>query len=257
MGGLISNQAGGPRILFLDIESTPLLGYTWGIWEQNVIEVLEDWYMLSFAYRWADSHNVIVRALPDYKGYKKNLKNDRFLIKELHQLLSSCDIAIAHNGDAFDFKKANARFIYHKLKPPPPFRTIDTLKILRKHFKLDSNKLDAACGFLGIGRKLPHTGKHLWFGCMGGDRKSWAKMLRYNAHDVTLLSALFDYIKPWAPNLPNLNLYSGGHGCPSCQSNNVQRRGITVARSRRYRRFQCRSCGSWFSGAACKDNRAA
>lgn len=248
----MSKGPGGPRILFLDIETTPLLGYTWGIWEQNVIETLEDWFMLSFAYRWAGENRVTVKALPDYVGYKKNLKNDRLLIKELHQLLNSCDIAIAHNGDAFDFKKANARFIYHKLKPPAPYRTIDTLKILRRHFKLDSNKLDAACGFLGIGRKLPHTGKHLWFGCMGGDRKSWAKMRRYNAHDVSLLSALYEYVKPWSPNLPNLNLYSGGHGCPSCQSNNIVKNGKSYARSVIRQRYHCKDCGSWHAGERIK-----
>lgn len=247
----MSKRPGGPRILFLDIENTPVLGFTWGIFEQTVIDVLEDWYMLSFAYRWEGERRVTVRSLPDYPGFKKNPKCDRALVKELHQLISSCDILIAHNAP-FDVKKSTARMLYHKLKPPPPFRTIDTLAILRKHFKLTSNKLDSACGALGLGRKIPHTGKHLWLGCMRGDRKSFAKMRRYNAHDVALLSALFAYIKPWATNIPNLNLYTGGHGCPSCQSNNIVKSGKSYARSVIRQRYHCKDCGSWHAGERIK-----
>jgi hypothetical protein len=45
--------------------------------------------------------------------------------------------------------------------------------------------------FLGIGRKLNHTGKALWLGCMSGDPKSWKKMRRYNQQDVRLLEAVY------------------------------------------------------------------
>ena len=30
------------RILLFDIETSPLISYTWGIWEQDVIEVKEE-----------------------------------------------------------------------------------------------------------------------------------------------------------------------------------------------------------------------
>ena len=108
----------------------------WNIWETNIIEVIEDWYILSFAYRWADEKEVTVRALPDYPGYKKNPKSDKRLVKDLHKLISRCDILVAHNAP-FDTKKSNARFLHHGLKPTPPYRVVDTLAILRKYFKLE------------------------------------------------------------------------------------------------------------------------
>ncbi len=204
--------------------------------------------MLSFAYQWMGDSRGVVKSLPDYPRFKKKPKCDRALVKELHKLLASADIIIAHNAP-FDTKKANARFLFHKLKPGPPNRVVDTLAIARKHFKLTSNKLDAVCGLLGIGRKLPHTGKDMWLACMRGDRKAFRKMARYNAHDVTLLRALFDYLLPWASNLPNLNLYAGTQGhCPSCLSSNTIKRGVSYARSVVRQRYQCKDCGSWHVG---------
>ena len=43
-----------PRILFFDIETAPLTGYTWGVYEQNVIKVLQDWFILSYAAKFND-----------------------------------------------------------------------------------------------------------------------------------------------------------------------------------------------------------
>jgi hypothetical protein len=164
--------------------------------------------------------------------------------------MSSADAVVAHNGIAFDFKKANARFLYHGLPPLPPFKQIDTLRILRKHFRLDSNKLDYACQFLGLGRKLPHEGKATWLGAMRGDPKAWKIMRKYNAHDVALLKALYTRVKPWvAPNaVPNVNLFNGGCGCPSCGSSNIKKRGLSYTKTARYQRYRCDDCTAWFSG---------
>src|SRR6267154_4477293 len=147
-----------PIITLLDIETAPTLGYVWGMWEQNVIAVKEDWCILSFAAKALGSDRPEVFALPDYNGYKRDKQNDKKLIADLWRVLDKSDIIISHNGDKFDIKKSNARFIYHGFSPPTPYKNIDTLKIARKHFKFDSNRLDSLAEYLGIGRKLPHEG---------------------------------------------------------------------------------------------------
>ena len=237
-----------PKILFWDIETAPSLGWTWGKWEQNVLDFKTPWYMLSFAYKWAHDRKVTVRALPDYKRFKRDREDDKDLVRDLHRIMCEADIIVAHNGDRFDIPKATARFIYHRLKPPSPFKSIDTLKILRRFLKLDSNKLDDACAFFSLGRKLPHTGKALWFACMQGDKKAWEKMRHYNARDIRLLEALFERVKPYATNLPNLNIYTGSKGCPTCQSHNVIKRGLYYVQKIVRQRLHCKDCGAWFAG---------
>src|ERR1051326_8563093 len=98
--------------------------------------------------------------------------------------MKKADILCGHNADNFDYKKLNTTFIKYRLEPLDKKPTIDTLKALRRIAKFPSNKLDEICGVLGIGRKLPHTGKHLWTACMNGDRKAWKVMEAYNKHDV-------------------------------------------------------------------------
>jgi uncharacterized protein YprB with RNaseH-like and TPR domain len=240
----------GPRVAFFDIETAPIKGYTWTMYEASVLSVQKPTYILSYAMKWADQKKVHTRALPDYKLYKQDRENDRDLVKDLWKMMDEADIIVAHNGDAFDIKKANARFITHGLTPPSPSKTIDTLKIARKVFKFDSNKLDTIGGYLGVGRKLPHTGIHLWLGCMDGDPISWRMMRRYNAQDVRLLEQVYLKVRAWAPSHPDLRIHSRQDGCPTCQSQNVVRAGLAFTRTKARQRFVCRDCGRYFQGEA-------
>lgn len=237
-----------PKILYLDIENTPSLGYVWGMWDQNVIEMEQDWFMLSFAYSW-NGGAPRVKALPDYKGYNKDKTNDKSLVLDLWRLLDSADVVIAHNADAFDIKKANARFLVHGLRPPTPYKTIDTLKIARRHFKFDSNRLDDLARQLGLGRKLATKGKNTWLGCMAGDEASWRLMKKYNKQDVKLGYDVYLALRPWATTHPNLSIFAGSDGvCPRCLAKKLQRRGTGHTLTTSYPRYQCTSCGGWSRG---------
>lgn len=245
------------KILLLDIETAPILGWAWTKYDTNLIEIQEPFFILSFAWKFLDDQTVSVRGLVDYPDYNPEKHNDKSLITDLHSLLDQADIVVAHNGDSFDIKKANARFLYHGLKPPSTYKTVDTLKAARKHFKFDSNKLNDLCKTLGVGGKVPHTGFALWKACMAGDVAAWEVMKEYNAHDVTLLEEIYLRLRPWITH-PDVNLYrpvverdvhtDHTHSCPNCGSSHIQRRGIAVARTRRYRRLNCQDCGSWFTG---------
>src|SRR5262249_49753582 len=138
-----------------------------------------------------------------------------------------------------------ARFVAHGLKPPSPYQTVDTLKIARRHFKFDSNRLDALAGYLRVGRKLPTTGAALWLGCMGGHRRSWATMRRYNAHDVELLERVYHKIKGWSKTHPNLDHMTDRGACPVCQSTNIISQGWRRLKTRKAQQFRCKDCGSW------------
>ena len=166
------------------------------MWEQNVIKFEKQWYILSFSAKWLGGPQV-TKGLCNYRGYSRHRDSDKALVKELHKLFNQADVLIGHNLDSFDRKKIQARFAYHGLPPPKELLTIDTLKIARKHFAFNSNKLDDLGDYLRLGRKVKHQGFELWEKCMAGDRRAWKKMLSYNRMDVILLERVFNYFKPW------------------------------------------------------------
>lgn len=242
------------RIAFFDIETAPSLGYFFDKWKENNIVATEcDWYIISFAVKWNGSKKVHTYALPDYPLYKKDKENDRELVKDLHAIFSEADILVAHNGDKFDIKKANTRFLSHGMRPPKTYKSIDTLKIARQKFRFDSNRLDDLGKSLGVGRKLPNTGFHLWRACMRGDLKAWRIMRRYNARDVELLERVYLKLRPWATNHPNLNLYHGRPTkCPTCQSESIKSKGLAYAKAVVRRRYVCGPCGAQWTGEIVK-----
>ena len=216
--------------------------------ETDVVYVDRPSHLMSFAFKWLDKKQFIVRTLADYPGYKKHPRCDKALCQELHKLLTEADLLVGHNSDSFDIKKANSRFLYHRLPVPAPYKTFDTLKAARKTFRFDSNKLDTLSQTLFSEKKLPNTGINLWVSCLNGDLRAWKIMAAYNKRDVVLLEKLYLEVRPWS-NHPNLNLLTGHSACPTCQSMNVQARGLAIAKTRKRQRFQCQACGSWWSEA--------
>ena len=233
------------RIAFIDIETAPNLGYTWGKYEQNVIAFEQEWFLLSFAVMWDGEDTAKTYKLPDFPGYDENRSNDAQLAAKLWAVLDEADLVVAHNGDRFDIKKANARFLAHGMTPPSPFKTVDTLKLARRHFALTSNKLDDVARALGLGRKAETGGFQLWRDCMAGDRKAWAKMARYNSQDVLLLAKVYERLRPWHPTHPNIEQGT----CPACGSDHLMSRGVAFNGDKRVRRFQCYGCGKWMRSA--------
>lgn len=235
-------------MLFLDIENSPNTGYTWDKYEQTVIDFVEQWYLLCCGYKWRGERSAHVLSLPDF--VRLGSHDDRKLCLAIHKLLNEADIVVAHNGKDFDQRKINARFAHHSIKPPSPYKLVDTLKIARSVFKFNSNKLDDLGAYLGVGRKVKHEGFELWLRCMGGDEKAWRKMIHYCRNDVTLLERIYDELLPWDAYHPNITLgQQKGLLCPACGSNRVQQRGWTLLKSWRTQRFQCQSCGRWSKGS--------
>lgn len=244
-----------PKLLFLDIETAPILMTSWSMRPPyaGAVWVERDTFILMYSYKWGHERTVKTVCLPDFPRYKRNKFDDKDLCRELHRLMDSADIVCAHNGDAFDIKKINSRLITNGFKPPSPFKTIDTLKAARRAFKFDSNKLDNIGRYLNEGRKIPNTGADLWRGCVNGDEKSWRTMRRYGKQDTELLARVYERVKPWMPNHPNMGLYKPKPPrevveCPTCESVNTQKRGIAVKLATRRHRFQCQDCGAWFYG---------
>jgi uncharacterized protein YprB with RNaseH-like and TPR domain len=229
-----------PKILFLDIETSPNLAWVWGYYRQDVIAIEKPSIVLSFAYKWRDGNKVHCCILPDYS-------TEQELIAELWNLLDQADIVVGHNLDRFDIKKCNARFAAHNLRPPSPYQTIDTLKYARKYFAFPSNKLSELGSYLGVGTKLEHSGKQLWLDCMNDDPKAWGIIKRYNVQDIILLEKIYEKLRPYATNHPNLSWFTRERACPVCHSSEFIRSGFRYLKSGVKQRLTCKSCGHHFT----------
>ena len=230
-----------PRILLYDIETTPSLVYTWGQWQTNVVATAKDWEILSFAWKWLDKKQVGFVSM-------EGAKNDKHVVKTLWQLLDEADIVIAHNGDKFDQKKANARFMKWGLGPPSPYQSIDTLKEARRSLSHYSNSLNELGRYHELGHKIEHTGIQLWLDCMADDPKAWKLMKKYNMQDVRLLERVYLTLRPFigTPGRaahPNLGLWKPGElVCGKCASHNVIKRGFHRTTVSVFQTLYCRDC---------------
>jgi RNase P subunit RPR2 len=232
-----------PKILIYDIETSPNIAYVWGKWEQNVIDFQKEWEILSFAYKFVGDSSIICKTRADFKCV-----DDKKLVEELHRVMSTADITIAHNGDSFDNKKAAARFIFHDLPPLKRIPSIDTKKVAKRYFNFNSNSLNDLGQYLKLGKKLSTGGFPLWLKCMAGDKKAWRTMAKYNKQDVVLLEKLYMKFLPWISNHPNLSLLQGATrntGCANCGSSNIIKKGLAATHASLKQRIVCLDCGAW------------
>jgi hypothetical protein len=231
-----------PRILLFDLETFPNLYYSWRLWEGRTLDTLEFSYVCCFSAKWLNGKH-ITKALPDYSGNQE--AQEYGLLSDLWKLVDEADIIIAHNGRAFDFGRMNSQFIKHGFNPPSPAQKIDTKRVAKEVFGFDSNSLDGLCQFMGLGHKMDTGGYELWRSCMAGDPKAWARMKKYNTHDVVLLEKLYLKLRPWMPKHPNVTLFKDRGQCPKCGAEKLWSRGIYRSATREYQRYQCTECGGW------------
>jgi len=177
----------------LDIETTPLQVYTWGLWDQNIgiNQIIKSTEMLCFGAKWLGEKSV------NFKSVHHNGK--KAMLEELHKLMDEADALVGWNSASFDHKHINREFLENKMTPPSPTKDLDLMTIVKANFQFPSNKLDYVAQKLGVGSKVKHSGFELWIGCMNDDKKAWAEMKRYQIQDVQLLDNLYDILLPWFP----------------------------------------------------------
>lgn len=237
----------GPKVLLLDIETSPLMSYTWGLWQQNVAlnQIKQDWHLLSFSAKFLGDSKIIYR---DQRN-KKDITDDKALLKEIWELLDEADIVITQNGKKFDIKKLNARFIINGFPPPSSFKQIDTLVMARKYFGFTSNKLEYLSNTLNKKfkkqTKREFSGFDLWKECLANNLKAWKEMEKYNKYDVLALEEVYEKLIPWDSSI-NFNLYKDENDVISCKcgSTSFLKRGFAYTTKGKYQRYRCNKCGA-------------
>lgn len=235
----------GPKILCLDIETSPHVAAVWGLWQQNVSlsQLRECTRVICWAAKWHGKAGVEFRS-DHHDGHEAQ-------IKRMWKLLDDADIVTGWNQKSFDLKHLNREFVLMGLAPPAPYITLDLMLEVKKHFRFASNKLDHVSRQLGIGQKVSNGGQSLWDACLiRNDPAAWSLMRRYNIQDTRLTEKVFDAIKTWV-KLPNVALMNGVEGlaCTSCGSTSVVKRGFAITASGAYQRFACKKCKRFSRGA--------
>jgi hypothetical protein len=246
------NKQNGPVVVTLDIETSPLMGYTWGIWEQNVIEVVKRSSVLCASWKFLGDSKVHNVAQCDAPDYKPGVENDRFVMQALRDVLDQADIVVTQNGDAFDIPIIRTRLFELGIEPFSPVKRIDTKKLAKSMFRFESNKLEHMVQYASIASKTNPGGFGAWKGCMRGDKKSWADMIKYNNNDVLITEQLYLKMRPYMETHPNLNIIADRlDACKFCLNDKLQARGWGYNNASKYRRFQCtgpKGCGAWNKG---------
>lgn len=217
-------------------------GYKINLDHHNIIQ---ERAIICICYKWEDEDEV--HSLEWDNG------NDRKTVKKFSKIAAKADELVAHNGDKFDLRWFNGRRLIHGLKPIPTSKTVDTLKIARKHFYLNSNRLDYL-GKLLFGEGKIGTNFELWRNIvLANDPRSMAEMVRYCKQDVVLVQRVFDEMRDYeTPKTHAGVLATGDPGmrwtCPHCASVEVKKsKNVTTAKGMVQHQMKCRSCGRYYS----------
>ena len=196
------------RILILDVERLP------GITEQHWWDRgdLKNRYIhhetvtrhprtTIACFKWYDQPDVIRLAEWDKGGR-------RLFLKRIHKLLSEADIVVGHYIDNADIPWLKGDLhLEGGLPPLPPFKTVDTCKVLRREFKSGApfKSLDAFCQIVGLTSKSDHYDRHAMERAVTHkSTEDRERLTDYCAGDVIATQGLYDYLRPHIKNHPAL-----------------------------------------------------
>ena len=246
------------RVLILDIETSPLLVYVWQLKDQFVglNQMVQDWHIMAWSAKWLGRPSSSIMYYD-----QRNLKvgNDLPILRPLQKLLNEADIVLTQNGKSFDAKKINARFMLLGMKPPSPYKHLDTYLIAKNAASFTSHSLEYLSErFCTKYKKLSHgnfPGLSLWRECLKGNKKAWEEMREYNIHDVLATEEFYEKIKAWAPESAPKPFIADNIAamCGTCgEKGHMIRRGSSFKNKCKYQRWQCRTCGRWATGEKIK-----
>lgn len=249
------NPAARNRILILDVERLPgITQQTW--WDRKDLQrkyihhetVTREPRTTIVCAKWYDSPEVMRFAEWDKGG------RGTFL-KRVHRLMAEADIVVGHNLDNADVPWLVGDFylprIGHKhrpqLAPLPPFKTVDTLKVLRQQFKSGApfKGLDAFCQVVGIPAKTDRYDARAMERAIAGSVEDQVRLTDYCAGDVIATQGLYDWERPHIKNHPAL-FVDGTNSlttCNRCGNETVNIGKRYVANVLTYTMRRCVSCG--------------
>lgn len=150
-----------------------------------------------------DSPDVIELTEWDKGGRKRFLKN-------VHALMARADVIVGHWITGADLPwLANDLHVEGGLPPLPPFKTVDTLRVIRKQFGSGApfKSLDAFCQIAGIQSKTDsYDPRAMERAVTEKSEEDRQRLVSYCVGDVIATQGLYDFLRPYIPNHPALSV---------------------------------------------------
>lgn len=230
----------GPKTLYVDIETSPIKAYCWGLWGENigVNQIIEPTRMICVAWKFADG--------PMHFDAEWHHGGARRMLQHIWTALDEAEQVVHFNGQSFDVPHINREFLEAGLTPPSPYRQTDLFRSIKQNFRFPSNKLAYIAQELELNGGKLKTDFDLWARVLRGDKAARKEMESYAVRDVELLLELHSLTRPWLLAAPNAGLYgddSGAYLCPACGSANVTKNGFAYTGAGKFQAYVCKDCG--------------
>lgn len=230
-----------PRILYYDIETSPLLAYVWRLGEQVVrhhqlAKHGDSYGIICISYAWNDSKPVKVI----HWGY--NEQDSGKVVREFDKIIKQADITIGKNSDRFDVKHINTQRLLNNLPPLPEWvdNTDDLEKQLRKYFIFPSQSLDYVLRALGLDGKIKMEFQDWVDVVERRSKKTFKKMQDYCKNDVRGTRALWNRVLPHIKPKLNMSTFYGDFRCRNCGSKDLRKDGTRSRGKTLYQEYFCR-----------------
>lgn len=233
--------ANSPRVAVLDIETLPMICFSWGLFDQNISieQVIADSCMLSWAGKYLNGSEISSDVMTPDEARERDTKR---ITKSIWDFLHKADVVIGHNYSGFDVKYINTMFLKHGL-PPLKYIIVDTLAVAKQNFRFASNKMKYINDQLGIRNKVDNDGFPLWKACSEGNKDALDTMLEYNEGDIGATEELFYRLRPYVRNF-NVALYNEveSEQCPVCGSEKLHEEGRYYTPAGMWVSVRCSDC---------------
>lgn len=205
------------RILIIDVERLQP-EYRVRSWTRKIDrymsydELVTDARTTLAAWSWYDEDEIYAAAEWDKGG------RNQFL-RKMHRVMEQADIIVTHNGTNADEPWLLADFTvprkgapgadsFQRLPELPPWKSVDTLKVLRtKRYKgIDFKALDAVCQIVGLPGKTDRYDRDAMDAAVSGDKDAQASLTSYCKGDVAAERFVYDWLRPGIANHPHLSV---------------------------------------------------
>lgn len=243
-----------PKVLFFDIETSYNITKSWRAGRDITInhgDIIHERAIICVSYKWKGEDKV--------HTLKWDNGCDKGLVTRFMEVMDSADELVGHNIDRYDTKFVRTRALIHGLRTLPKYVSYDTLKQARKHFSLNSNKLDYVAKILGLGGKLKHIGMPMWdviilnavfkYGSKKKAKKSMNKMIKYCEKDVILTEEVYNKLRLHTERNTHHGVLNGLSKltCPNCGKDNYRLVKTQVTKAGTIKRImECNDCGERF-----------
>lgn len=238
-----------PRIMWYDLETSPLKAWIWSLGKQVVRHDQLDskhnnFDVICVTYCFNDGKPAKVLGW----GYEQ--QNSKKMIKEFIKIAKTADIIIGKNNVRFDDRRVNTLAFIHGLEGISEIigKTDDLEKQMRKFFTFPTTRLDYISDILGLGGKIKMKFDD-WINIVEKDKKNglkaYNKMLKYGLKDVEDTRAIWNKMSKYFKPKINMSVFNSDHVCTNCGSKNIKANGTRIQGRTVYQQFFCNDHGGY------------